>query len=336
MTLEMVQTPHLLALPAELRIMIWRYVFTDYATIIKSPRRIADTVKYGADAWGEDESDSEEKSPYVEYLYQPGKLIPVRRPPEYVYRVSSSKNARARYSGHPLFYVNRLTSKEPADMFFCTATFDLAPTTLPSLGGRVATSHFSLSGLRRLSLRDFELDSLFYDEDDLVVPCVSDAEDDAVDSSKILSRPNLDHLEVKNETKSRCLVDDGCTCHSRLLLSLINYRKSFTCELHIVATDDGPEGETQFTAVYSAGKLNFAYHGRVKKNLEWEKLLHKAIYLDGGAGMIRWMTEPGQPDRTQFEPGSKARRRLHEIIVEDRFEVFEEALDEFCTSSTSS
>ncbi|KAK5094689.1 hypothetical protein LTR70_003921 [Exophiala xenobiotica] len=339
MTLEMVQTPHLLALSAELRVMIWQYVFTDYATIVRGPRRISDATEYGADAWSEDESDSEEKSPYVEYSYQPGKLIPVRRPPEYVYRVSSSNGVRARYSGHPLFYVSRWTSEETVDMFFCTATIDLAPLANPFLKGVLPPVASLCQMLRRLSLCYRELETLFYYECQLVRPCVDAAENDCVDSMKILSLPNLDYLEVKNKTESQCLVDDGSDDWIRdrhLLLSLINYKKSFTCELQVVATNGGSEGETQFTAVYSAGKVKVAYSGQFKKNLECEKLLHKAMYLDGGANMIKWMTEPGQQDWKEFEPGSEARRHLREIIDDDRWEVFEKALDEFCASSKSS
>jgi len=263
----MVQKPHLLALPAELRVMIWQYIFTDYATIVKRPHRVADAREDG-DAWGEDESDREEKSPYVEYIYQPGKLIPVRRPPQNVYRVSSSNSARARYSGHPLFYVSRWIFEETADIFFSTATIDLAPLANPFLRGVLPPVASLCQMLRRLSLCYRELEILFYYECILVFPCVDDAENDCVDSMKILSLPNLDYLEVKNKTESQCLVDDGSEDWIRprhLLLSLINYKKSFTCELHVVATNGGSEGETQFTAVYSAGKLKFAYPGQSRR-----------------------------------------------------------------------
>jgi len=52
--------------------------------------------------------------------------------------------------------------------------------------------------------------------------------------------------------------------------------------------------------------------------------------------MIGRMTEPGQQDWREFEPGSGARRRLREIIDDDRWEVFEKALDESRASSKSS
>jgi len=158
---------------------------------------------------------------------------------------------------------------------------------------------------------------------------------DGVDRVEVLSLPNLDYLEVKSVLESRCLENDGWMGHVRVQLALINYRKSFACELHIVALDHGPEAGVQLTAVYSAGNLKFAYDGQARKNLELWQLLHKAMYLDGGTDMIAWMLELGQPDWAQFEPGSVARQRLRKMIEEDRFEVFEKALDEFCSFGTS-
>lgn len=101
----------LLALPAELRVAIWRYVFSDYATIVHSPKHLAHKRQYDVD---DDVSEDEDEHEYVEYLSYPGKLDLVRVYPEYVYRIFSSGNTRARYSGHPLFYVNKLISNESA------------------------------------------------------------------------------------------------------------------------------------------------------------------------------------------------------------------------------
>lgn len=329
----MLEISHLLALPAELRVLIWLHVLNEYVTIVEWPHRGDDEIQCSTDACSETEGDTEGEGPYVEYLYQPGKLIPTRCPPKSVWGVSSSGNVRARYPGHPLLYVSRLVARETVDMFFRTATFKTAKSFTP-LSAVLPPVAALCQRLRRLSIRDFELENLFYHDDELLIPVI-DAESDGVDCVKILSLPNLDYLEVKSVLESRCLENDGWIGHDRVQLALINYRKSFTCELHIVALDHGPEAEVQLMAVYSAGSLTFAYDGQVKKNLELEQLLHKAMYLDGGADMIAWMLELGQPDWAQFEPGSIARQRLRKVIEEDRFETFEKALDEFCSFGTS-
>lgn len=221
--------------------------------------------------------------------------------------------------------------EETVDMLFCTATFDLAPQASHRLKPVLPPVASLCQMLRRLSLRDLELYSLFYDSDDLVGP----ARDAGVDSIKILSLPNLKYLEMKTEIESRGLTDcrwAGWRCHSWIMLWLINYRKSFTLELRLVVTDDAPVTETLLTAVYSAGRLKFEYSEQAKTNLEGEKLLHRAMCLGGGARMIEWMNEIDHPDWTQFGPGSEARQHLREIIDEDRLEIFEQALDEFRAS----
>jgi len=141
---------------------------------MKRPHRNEDKSQCSTDACTEAESDMEGEDPYVEYLYQPGKLIPTRCPPKCVWEVSSSGNVRAGCLGHPLFYVSRLVCRETVNVFFRTATFKTArPFT--SLSAVLPPVAALCQRLRRLSSRDFELENLFYHDDELLVPVI-DAE----------------------------------------------------------------------------------------------------------------------------------------------------------------